>query len=183
MHRVRHLIISAVVAFALFGGLAPVTQTVGQATSGRTSAAEPFSTSTRSAITPSTVVNGVVYVGSDDYKVYALNASNGAKIWSHATGDSVEASPAVVNAREPGGGGAIAAMLPTQAMISDEPSVPGSKTGGWGQAQEVPGTATLNKGGSAEIGSVSCASPGNCGAGGDYGDASGHMQAFVVSSG
>jgi hypothetical protein len=66
-------------------------------------------------------------------------------------------------------------------MISDEPSVPGSTSGGWGQAQEVPGTATLNKGGSAEILSVSCASPGNCSAGGSYYDASHHLQAFVVN--
>ena len=32
------------------------------------------------------VVNGVVYVGSDDHNVYALNASTGAKLWSYTTG-------------------------------------------------------------------------------------------------
>ncbi|HML03696.1 MAG TPA: PQQ-binding-like beta-propeller repeat protein [Candidatus Bathyarchaeia archaeon] len=41
------------------------------------------------------VVNGVVYVGSDDYHVYALNASTGAFLWTFATGGIVESSPAV----------------------------------------------------------------------------------------
>ena len=31
------------------------------------------------------VVNGVVYIGSEDGTVYALNASTGAKLWSYAT--------------------------------------------------------------------------------------------------
>jgi hypothetical protein len=57
-----------------------------------------------------------------------------------------------------------------------------SQVGGkWGTAKEVPGTATLNNGGSATLYSVSCASAGNCSAGGDYVDNSGHQQAFVVS--
>jgi serine/threonine-protein kinase len=41
------------------------------------------------------VVNGVVYVGSGDKNVYALNARTGAKLWSYATGDGVYTSPAV----------------------------------------------------------------------------------------
>ncbi len=43
------------------------------------------------------VVNGVVYIGSLDDNVYALNASTGAKLWSFTTGGLVESSPAVVN--------------------------------------------------------------------------------------
>ena len=43
------------------------------------------------------MVNGVVYVGSDDGKVYALNAATGAKMWSYTTDDYVSSSPAVVN--------------------------------------------------------------------------------------
>jgi outer membrane protein assembly factor BamB len=43
------------------------------------------------------VVKGVLYVGSQDHSVYALNASTGAKLWSHATGDIVASSPAVAN--------------------------------------------------------------------------------------
>jgi hypothetical protein len=41
------------------------------------------------------------------------------------------------------------------------------ETGGsWGTAQEVPGSAALNAGGYANVNSVSCASAGNCAAGG-----------------
>ena len=50
----------------------------------------------------------------------------------------------------------------------------------WGQAEPVPGLAALNQGHSAYVISVSCRSAGNCGAGGDYNDAAGHTQAFVV---
>jgi len=53
--------------------------------------------------------------------------------------------------------------------------------GAWKTAEEVPGTATLNVGGRAAINSVSCASAGNCSAGGAYTDRSDHPQAFVVS--
>ena len=53
--------------------------------------------------------------------------------------------------------------------------------GTWGNAQQVPGTAALNAGGYAGVNSVSCASAGNCSAGGYYTDASRHRQAFVVS--
>jgi hypothetical protein len=53
-----------------------------------------------------------------------------------------------------------------------------SETGGtWGTAQEV--AAALNKGGNAQVSSVSCPSAGNCGAGGQY---RGRVkeQAFVI---
>jgi hypothetical protein len=53
--------------------------------------------------------------------------------------------------------------------------------GAWGKAIEVPGSARLNAGGAAFVGSVSCASPGNCAAGGSYTDGSRNVQAFVVS--
>ncbi len=43
------------------------------------------------------VANGVVYIGSYDHNVYALNASTGAKLWSYTTGQFVDASPAVAN--------------------------------------------------------------------------------------
>ena len=46
--------------------------------------------------------------------------------------------------------------------------------------REVPGTARLNKGGDAQVNSVSCGAPGNCGAGGSYEDGSAHDHAFVV---
>jgi eukaryotic-like serine/threonine-protein kinase len=44
------------------------------------------------------VVNGVVYIGSDDDNVYALNAEDGTKLWSFQTGGFVNySSPAVVD--------------------------------------------------------------------------------------
>jgi hypothetical protein len=57
----------------------------------------------------------------------------------------------------------------------------------WGTAIEVPGTAALNVGGNATVTSVSCASAGNCAAGGYYRDAGSNpdsfhnRQAFVVA--
>ena len=59
--------------------------------------------------------------------------------------------------------------------------VAGEVNGVWGKAQQVPGTAALNKGGQAWITSVSCAAAGDCSAGGSYRDASRHTQAFVVN--
>jgi hypothetical protein len=53
--------------------------------------------------------------------------------------------------------------------------------GTWGKAREVPGTAALNQGGSAEVNSVSCAAAGGCSAGGAYYDGSVHQQSFVAS--
>ncbi len=54
--------------------------------------------STGDAIHSSPVVaDGTVYVGSRDYKLYALDAATGAKRWEYKTGSWVESSPAVVN--------------------------------------------------------------------------------------
>jgi len=50
-----------------------------------------------------------------------------------------------------------------------------------GHRRQVPGTGALNKGGTAALlHSVSCASAGNCGAGGYCTDGSGNSQAFAV---
>ncbi len=57
-----------------------------------------------------------------------------------------------------------------------------TETGGsWGKAQEVPGTAKLNAGGSAIVNSVSCAARGDCVAGGYYSPAAGVNEAFVAT--
>ena len=40
-------------------------------------------------------MNGVVYAGSQDKNVYALDAYSGKLIWKYATGGSIEDSPAV----------------------------------------------------------------------------------------
>ncbi len=55
------------------------------------------------------------------------------------------------------------------------------RNGRWGKATEVPGLGALNAGGFAELDEVSCASAGNCAAGGSYQDAPDEDQGFVVS--
>ena len=69
----------------------------------------------------------------------------------------------------------------TDSSGDEQAFVAGETDGIWGTAQEVTGTAALNTGGSAQIWSVSCASAGNCSAGGYYTDSSAHQQAFVAS--
>jgi eukaryotic-like serine/threonine-protein kinase len=44
-----------------------------------------------------TVANGVVYIGSGDGNLYALDSQSGALVWKYATGDSVDSAPAVAN--------------------------------------------------------------------------------------
>jgi outer membrane protein assembly factor BamB/serine/threonine protein kinase len=44
-----------------------------------------------------TVVNGVLYVGSNDNKVYAIDASTGQQKWTFPTGNAVWSSPMVVD--------------------------------------------------------------------------------------
>jgi len=63
----------------------------------------------------------------------------------------------------------------TQAFVASE------RNSAWHAAIEVPGTGALNKGGDAVVYSVSCASAGNCAAGGFYSDGSGHGQVLVDS--
>ncbi len=43
------------------------------------------------------VANGVVYVGSDDFNVYAINAITGASVpgWPFVTGGSVDFKPGI----------------------------------------------------------------------------------------
>jgi hypothetical protein len=59
--------------------------------------------------------------------------------------------------------------------------VVGETNGAWGNAEKVPGIAALNTGGDAQITSMSCASPGNCSAGGFYTGSGVTRHAFVVS--
>jgi hypothetical protein len=44
-----------------------------------------------------TVADGKVYVGSNDNKLYCLNALNGAFIWSYRTNGPIHSSPSVAN--------------------------------------------------------------------------------------
>jgi outer membrane protein assembly factor BamB len=43
------------------------------------------------------VTNGLIYIGSDDHKLYALNATTGAFVWSYTTGNMIYSSPIVTN--------------------------------------------------------------------------------------
>ena len=43
------------------------------------------------------VANGIVYVGSEDKNLYAIDAVTGKEKWRFATGDWVDSSPAVAN--------------------------------------------------------------------------------------
>ena len=44
-----------------------------------------------------TVLDGVVYVGSEDGNVYAADAATGALRWSYQTGAGVHSSPTVLD--------------------------------------------------------------------------------------
>jgi hypothetical protein len=68
----------------------------------------------------------------------------------------------------------------TDASLNSQAFVVTERSGAWRNAIKVPGTAALNVGGLAAVTSVSCASAGNCGAGGIYNAGSGHYEAFVV---
>ena len=46
-------------------------------------------------LTAPAVVDGVVYVGSDDYSIYALDAATGELRWSFPTGDVIRSTPTV----------------------------------------------------------------------------------------
>ena len=44
-----------------------------------------------------TVADGVVYVGADDHRVYALDAATGGELWNFATDDAVKSAPTVAD--------------------------------------------------------------------------------------
>jgi D-alanine-D-alanine ligase-like ATP-grasp enzyme len=70
-------------------------------------------------------------------------------------------------------GGSYSGSSGPQAFVVNETN------GAWGKAQQVAGA--LNTGGRARLYSVSCASAGNCSAGGFYTDSSANSQGFVVT--
>jgi hypothetical protein len=59
--------------------------------------------------------------------------------------------------------------------------VAGQKNGTWGTAKQVPGTAALSTGGGGVVTAVSCASAGNCSAGGQFATSSGGDETFLVT--
>jgi len=69
----------------------------------------------------------------------------------------------------------------TDGSFHTEAFVAVERSGRWGRAAEVPGSAALNAGGFAQVSAVSCASAGNCAAGGFYRDGSRDLQAFAAT--
>jgi len=48
---------------------------------------------TEGILIPPAIANGIVYVGSVDHNVYALNAATGTKVWNYTTGGWVLSPP------------------------------------------------------------------------------------------
>lgn len=90
-------------------------------------------------------------------------------------------SASVISVSCPGAGSCAAGGFFDDRASHQQPFVVHQAKGIWGKAEEVPGIATLNAGGLAQLYSVSCASAGNCAAGGYYKDRSDQSQAFVVN--
>ncbi|HUV62659.1 MAG TPA: PQQ-binding-like beta-propeller repeat protein, partial [Sedimentisphaerales bacterium] len=54
-----------------------------------------FKTADRVKSSPA-IVDGVVFVGSSDKSVYAIDLKSGRQVWSYLTGDAVESAPCIV---------------------------------------------------------------------------------------
>ena len=78
--------------------------------------------------------------------------------------------------------GAVAAWCAASLAVMAAPAAGAvARAGSWGKAIEVPGLARLSAGHGGTLVAVSCSSPGNCSADGNYTDHLGRQQAFVVS--
>jgi hypothetical protein len=69
----------------------------------------------------------------------------------------------------------------SDAFAREQPLVIGESRGHWGKARVLAGVGALNAGGKAEIMSVSCASPGNCSAGGFSSPAASEQAPMIVT--
>src|SRR5271157_2494544 len=84
------LIVALISGLVLFGCLGSST--------GSVSPNAIWNYTTGGSVTSSPAVsNRLVYFGSEDNNVYAINASNGAEIWIYPTKGSVDSSPVVTN--------------------------------------------------------------------------------------
>jgi hypothetical protein len=122
--------------------------------------------------------------GSNRYQVFVVSETNGT--WGtaievpgldtlNAGGDAAVFSMSCASAGNCATGGFYTdGSGHTQAFVASQVN------GTWRSAIEVPGSGTLNAGGDAAVDSVSCASAGNCVAGGGYFADAYHKQAFVV---
>jgi hypothetical protein len=78
--------------------------------------------------------------------------------------------------------GTVAASCAASLAVMAAPAVGAvARADSWGKAIEVPGLARLSAGHGGTLVAVSCSSAGNCSAGGNYDNRSGHGQAYVVS--
>jgi hypothetical protein len=129
---------------------------------------------------------GYYYVGLT-YQAFVDSEVNGR--WRTAIevpGPPNKSGTAMVNSVSCGSAGNCAAGGIYGGDVGLQAFVVSEVNGRWGTAIEVPGTAALNKGGWAQVSSVSCAPAGNCGAGGQYisgidASGGGNFQAFVAS--
>ena len=96
-----------------------------------------------------------------------------------ASAGSLSAAPATVHAAHAAHAAPMAHAAPAAHVT--HPAAQAATAGAWGKAHRVPGLMALNEGHSAGVNQVSCASPGNCAATGDYTDAQDHTQPFVAS--
>ncbi len=115
--------------------------------------------------------SGIWGKATDPPSLAGLNAGGPRRLDASAEVTSVSCDPA----GDCGAGGYYTGKRgPQQGFVISE------QNGRWGKAIGVPGLAALNSGGLAAITSVSCASAGNCSAGGYY-KASRSQQGFVIS--
>ena len=57
-----------------------------------------WSLSSRDVIDSSpTIANGIVYIGSQDHKLYALDAATGSTLWTYTAGNVIDSSPTIAN--------------------------------------------------------------------------------------
>ena len=111
---------------------------------------------------------------------FAASSWGQAQIVPNSASLNAGGSAAVTSMSCPSSGNCLAGGYYHDSSMHRQAFVVEESNGVWGQVQEVPNTATLNVGGDAEVQSVSCASAGNCAAGGYYLDGSSHHQLFVV---
>jgi D-alanine-D-alanine ligase-like ATP-grasp enzyme len=121
------------------------------------------------------------YTSSDQNPAFVVSQING--VWGKAEKLPVPGhpSPDIVSLSCASPGNCSAGGIYLSNSEAQEAFVVSQVHGSWGKAEEVPGIAALGKGNGGLVNSVSCASAGNCSAGGDYRDGSGHEQAFVVT--
>jgi len=129
--------------------------------------------------------DGQYAVGTNQYEAFVVNEVGGT--WGRAveipgiaalnTGrDAVAFSVSCASAGNCSAGGEYSV-----GTNQNEAFVVNEVGGTWGRAIEIPGIAALNTGKDANVDSVSCASAGNCSAGGEYAIRKSGQEAFVVN--